>query len=301
MPLMPPHWSDKQFEEDLERARLAFIDQRNSTNTQFASIRSAVRTTVEALFQDTADLTRLTPETVNAHPDYRWSLGYCVMPPISADDLRTLTGSPLRKRVLSSEEAAALADVICRSLDRDRFPWLQDDRPADPVERALATAVTSDLIASERMKTLRRNAPAAEQQALVSDVLTTAGFREVPKPRRIESLDQLARGTFCGETLVGPDAAKADRPVRLLDGRMLGIGCKVTNSSINSRKRLLKDIASDAESWRRAFGTSLIPVAVVSGVIDLNTLKEAQNERGTFVVWQHNLAPLTEFVQAAAA
>jgi hypothetical protein len=298
-PLKPPQWSDAEFEADIAIGKRMFIAERTQADPDFDLIRTETQSRVVEFFEATNDLRNLTPESLQRDPDFRWFLGYCVMPPISADDLRTLTGSSLGRKVLDLESASTLIDVLVPTWDQHRMPWLREGRGATDSERATAVEVTTALIASERMKTLRRNAPAAIQQNLVSEVLTQAGFTEVPKPNRIASLDQLERGTFCGETLVGPEAAKADRPVRLFDGRLLGIGCKVTNSKINSKKRLLKDIASDAESWRRAFGTSLIPAAVISGVVDLATLKEAQNVRGTFVVWQHNMNPLSEFVRDA--
>lgn len=299
MTINPPRWTDDELRNDIEIARETFLSERRSEGAAFNDLRSEVFQKVSDLFELTTNLTDITATAVNVDPDFRWYLGYCSMPPTSADDLRTMTGSPLRRQKLSGEDALGVIKAIEPVLDQQRFPWLAEARHPSLFEKRMAIEVTAALIASERMKTRRRNQPAAIQQNLVSETLIHAGYREVAKPARISSLDQLNRGEFCGETLVGPDAAKADRPVRLHDGRLLAIGCKVTNSSINSRKRLLKDIASDAASWRGAFGGTCIPAAVISGVIDLATLQEAQNQRGTFIVWQHNMQPLSNFVNLA--
>jgi hypothetical protein len=111
-------------------------------------------------------------------------------------------------------------------------------------------------------------------------------------------------GEFCGESLLGlpksdPKADKgrlADIVLRLWDHRLMPIECKVSNSSLNSLKRLNNDAAVKAGTWKRDFGLhQVVPAAVLSGVYDLHNLLDAQ-ERGLTVFWAHDLAPLIEFV-----
>lgn len=295
MQIPPPKWSDEQLQEDIAKATQAFVLGAAATHPKLAELHSAIYYRVTQLLADSEDLRKLTPEIISNDREYRWDLGYCVMPPVSQDNLRTIVGNPLRKAVLPNDIAQSLIDAITPVVDAHRFPWLAEERAPTRPERVIAVEVTAALLASERIRTLRRTEPAMKQQEAVSQALISAGYTQVPKPGRIDVPDKLERGTFCAEVNVGPESAKADRPVRLRDGRLLAIGCKVTNSNINSRKRLLKDIASDAASWEKAFGKQCIPAAVIAGVIDLATLKEAQG-RNTFIVWQHNLQPLIDFV-----
>ncbi len=75
------------------------------------------------------------------------------------------------------------------------------------------------------------------------------------------------------------------------------IECKVSNSSINSVKRLNNDAAAKAEAWRRDFGAiQVVPVAVLSGVYALNNLEEAQ-QRGFTLYWAHRLEDLVQWIE----
>ena len=91
-----------------------------------------------------------------------------------------------------------------------------------------------------------------------------------------------------------------DVPIRLRDrhptGQLfLAVECKVSNSTLNSRKRLL-EVNSKKETW----DTSGLPhrfrtAALVAGVFDVNRLVETQNG-GVFIFWEHRLSDLTEFL-----
>lgn len=53
-----------------------------------------------------------------------------------------------------------------------------------------------------------------------------------------------------------------------------------------------------AAVWRTAFGGQAIPMGVISGVYKLRNLEDAKT-RGIGLVWEHDLAPLAEFLRAA--
>jgi len=68
--------------------------------------------------------------------------------------------------------------------------------------------------------------------------------------------------------------------VRLWDHRIMPIECKVSNSALNSIKRLNHDAAVKAETWTKDFGTrNVVPAAVLSAVYKLRHLADAQ-QRG---------------------
>jgi hypothetical protein len=88
----------------------------------------------------------------------------------------------------------------------------------------------------------------------------------------------------------------ADLVVTLADGRLMPIECKVSNSAVNSVKRLNNDAAAKAEAWIKDFGqVQIVPVAVLSGVFKLHNLVDAQR-RGLVLFWAHDLEAMASWV-----
>lgn len=107
--------------------------------------------------------------------------------------------------------------------------------------------------------------------------------------------DAPAPGHFCPESLLGK--TRADFVVRLWDQRVMGIECKVSNSAVNSFKRLNHEAAGKAISWLSTFGTNgVVPVAVLSGVYTLDNLRDAQ-ARGLTLYWAHDLNQLLDWIE----
>jgi len=75
----------------------------------------------------------------------------------------------------------------------------------------------------------------------------------------------------------------------------MAIECKVSNSAVNSIKRLNNDAEAKAKSWRHDFGQQVVPTAVLSGVYDLINLRHAQ-DAGLSLFWAHDLAKLIEWI-----
>jgi adenine-specific DNA-methyltransferase len=72
----------------------------------------------------------------------------------------------------------------------------------------------------------------------------------------------------------------------------------VSNSEVNSFKRLNHEVGNKAASWTRAFGQGIVPAAVLDGVFKLDNLERAQ-AAGITIFWERDLQPLSEFVLAA--
>jgi len=113
---------------------------------------------------------------------------------------------------------------------------------------------------------------------------------------QVLTLDQAPQpGEFCGESSFG--GRKADLLVRLWDGRVMPIECKVSNSSTNSIKRLNNDAAVKATVWLKKFGTEgVVPAAMLSGVYKLKNLEDAQ-AGGLAIFWAHDLQALVEWIE----
>jgi hypothetical protein len=125
-------------------------------------------------------------------------------------------------------------------------------------------------------------------------VLASSGYELGPGRRSIQNLDDLERGSFTREAMLA--RSKCDLPVRLHDGRLLAIECEVSNSALNSVKRLIRETGGKADVWRREFGKAVIPAAVLAGVFKLQSLLDAQREYGITIFWEHDLGPLRSFV-----
>ncbi len=105
-------------------------------------------------------------------------------------------------------------------------------------------------------------------------------------------------GEFCGETRLA--GTRADVVVRLRDNRVMPIECKVSNSAVNSYKRVVHDTGGKATTWYRELGAAqIIPAAVLSGVFSAANLEDVQNNKGVALYWQHRLDDLADFVNRA--
>lgn len=175
------------------------------------------------------------------------------------------------------------------------FPGVNDDREPDAAERLAAIMATAALMATQRLGTSRRNEGKRLQEGQVEAAFLQAGLHKVER-RNVEMFSQAPNpGEFCLECMLGD--RKADFILRLWDHRVMAIECKVSNSAINSVKRLNNDAAAKAEAWRTDFGERhVVPTAVLGGVYKLHNLLDAQH-RGLTLFWAHDLAKLIEWIE----
>ena len=150
---------------------------------------------------------------------------------------------------------------------------------------------------AQKVSTSRRSASKAQEEA-VKHVLRSCGFVEDPSRPDIEILvDAPAPNQFRGESKLG--RTKADIVVRLADRRLLAIECKVSNSAVNSYKRVNHEAVGKARSWLSDFGRrQIVPAAVLSGVFKPANLATAQ-EDGLTLLWAFRLQDLSDLVESA--
>lgn len=222
---------------------------------------------------------------------------YLAAPPISEDDLKALADASFGPKIFKNDPDAAkrVRDVVLSVLDPYRFPWVVQKRAATANEIDAAVVASAALAAAKEVETKRRNSSKDVQETAVKDVLRGAGFVEVAK-RNIPMLTEAPnRGEFCGESAIA--GTRADVVVRLRDGRVLAIECKVSNSAVNSYKRLIHEASGKATTWYRQLGEAqVVPAAVLSGIYAPSNLEKAQNEKACFLFWQHRLSDLAKFV-----
>ena len=259
---------------------------------------------VEELLEATVDLLHLDDAAMDVLTDTHLleAFRYLTGPPVSSDDLKTLTEaislSPNRFRK-DPILAQRTVDVVRAAFDRRRLAWLAEGRKPTETERFAAVIATTALMAASRLATRRRNEGKRLQETLVGDALADAGLMPVAS-RPIPTLAAApAPGEFCGESLLG--SRKADFVLTLWDRRVMPIECKVSNSATNSVKRLNNDAAAKAIAWLSDFGTrQVVPIAVLSGVYKLRNLLEAQ-ERGLGLFWSHDLDALVNWIKETGA
>lgn len=298
----PRRWTLAELERDVEEATSAFREERlkeslNQYSEFFEHFSSVFRDLVDRLpalarGEDSADALVEILRT----PDPRTALRYLAAPPVSEDDLRTLAKTKLSATALKAtpENARRVAAIVLRLVDPHRFPWVAESRAAttDEVERAVVAS--SAMVAAQKVSTARRGASKLQEEA-VKEVLRVCGFVEDSSRPDIENLaDAPAPNRFRGECKLG--RTKADIVVGLPDQRVLAIECKVSNSAVNSYKRVNHEAVGKARLWRSDFGRrQIVAAAVLSGVFNPSNLATAQEE-GLVLFWAFRLGDLAGFL-----
>lgn len=298
---LPPTWDLARLTSDAAAAIEFFREERMTEPLEVYSDHfQTARATMENLLESTVDLAELEHQALEllTDPETLEVVRYLAGPPISRDDLETVGELRLSAAALRSNPATAVTaiETVQLGLDRNRFPWVAENRDPTEAERTAAIVATAALIAARKVMTARANEGKTAQEQKVKDALTAVGFNEVPT-RNIPTLVQApARGEFCGESLLG--ARKADLVVRLWDDRVMAIECKVSNSATNSVKRLNNDAAVKARQWLADFGTAqMVPSAMLAGVFKTLNLESAQSSKLT-LWWSHDLSTMTDWIES---
>ena len=296
--ISPPRWSVDELESGRQGALAEFVSSWGAEGMQrYIDTVEQLSEPLRRLFVASNDLSDLTAATFMADASLVVAARFVTEPPVSADDLRTLIGGTLSAKAPNTERAKRAAEIVRMAWDPLRFPWLGERRSATDIERTTAIKWTASIWAIETMRTYQRNASARKQELKVAEALESCGFQTLPA-RRIDALEDFAKGSFTRACRIGDH--KSDVPVRLYDGRLLAIECKVSNSAVNSKKRLNNDVGAKAADWNKAFGAQVITAAVLSGVYSLGNLITAQDHQDIIIFWAQDLSRLTDFVKAAA-
>ncbi len=226
---------------------------------------------------------------------------YLSAPPVSQDDPSTLIDrNPGRKNRLSEEEATRAVKVFYATVNRDLCPWLDDGRSPTEAQESAVVASIATIMAVERFRTKRRNDSSQGQEAEVKAMLLDVGLTHVSvKGNRLLIHEDIPNGTFAGETYIANK--KCDIPIKLWDGRMLALECKVSNSERNGWKRLKAEVVSKSFEWQKwgeRTGVETLTGAIVSGMFDHTCLIVTHHEIKVALFWQHRLDMLRNFVEA---
>lgn len=312
MPRPPEIWNSDELMEDAKLARDTFVQSRlaslRAERDAYRQAHRAASQRVEALLDASDDLHSLTGSTIQDRNILDLARQLAV-PPISLADLDTLTDSPFgqwvgqttdrgtRPREEAFEQAAKL---IRERLDIERAPWLGMGRAPSADERRLFIQWTAASPATGRVLTMRRSHASARQEAAVREAASAAGYRPTRPPGTLtDPIRDMPAGTYATASRK-LNGANMDIPIRLHSTHptglpFLAIECKVSNSSLNSRKRLL-EVTRKREVWDGAgMAYQFRTAAVISGVFSIDRLLEAQRS-GVWLFWEHRLSDLTDFL-----
>ncbi|WP_080416845.1 XamI family restriction endonuclease [Burkholderia ubonensis] len=250
----------------------------------------------------------------------RKALRYLAYPPISTDDLeamaeivsytkKTVDAKLDRKNTDETPDpnaAKRVIEVINNCLDAVRFPWLVglENRALTNSKklnsaRQFAVRSTALLMSSRQTEVQRRSNEKAELESQVRTVLDNLGFKKISRKALAtggDVYDAFERGQYMQECMVSTE--NADYLIRLWDGRFLFIECKASNSEINSRKRLNKEVVKVIQKWVSEVGASSLGSCAIRGIFKPEYVIQAQKQ-GVFIFWAHNLTPLEDFLVTA--
>lgn len=294
----PPRWTEDELRASCELEAASFRAVRNREGpVAFREAFDDALLEVTAALSKTRNLRDLPGGAVFvSEPDRLEAFRYFCGPPISEEDLWTMVGGSKFKRVPASL-SADVAEALAASLDPVRFPWIALDRDPTQQEYDRAEFATAILMAARKVSTDRRGTASKRQEAEVGARLLAANYELEPARTEILMLDQLTRGRFSKERKI--HGKKCDVPVRLRDGRLLAIECKVSNGPKNGWKRLNTEVGGKAGIWASRLGNAqVVTAAVLTGIFDLSALRKAQAD-GIAIFWERDLKPLDDFLAAA--
>ena len=293
---MPQPLSDEELERHRVEAIRRFVEQRLAEGDRpYKETFGKYREKVEDLFEKTEALQNLDPDILRRHACLLTPLRYACAPPISKDDLETLSRALLEMRRTDKQARQSQAlwiarvDVLKQLLDPYRFPWLAEGRCPTLQERDAAVIATASLWCAQVVATHRRGEASKNQQEAVKAVIQKSGYTLIKRTKFTVPAAEIEVGKYSLEAQL--DVHKADFVVRTGYVRVLAIECKVSNSATNSIKRI-NDVINKARAWKQRFGDLVTPVAILGGVFKLTDLRRTQAE-GVYLVFDHDLDRLT--------
>lgn len=242
--------------------------------------------------------------------DFLEFLRYLAGPPISRDDLLTLLEKySFSATALSNNRDARLAlfGILRTGLDRERFPWVAENREPLEAEKKAAITATCALIATQRTQTLRRSISAQALEEALRSTLHASGMIQVEPPlgkktkRKIQTIQGIQEYPSPGhfyDREVTLNTRRIDVMARTWNSKLILCECKASSTDTNSIKRLSNDTVAKALGWANSYGTvDVISVAVLAGRYSLKHLLAAQDS-GLYIVWGHRLSDLAKWVES---
>lgn len=299
----PPIYTFSQLEEATKKSKEQFKRERALTEKRWSAFYTDVFNEtlkdVDEIFSLTNSLVDFKENCCSLLQEGKLNtLRYMCRPTVSADDFKNLsetyTTSP--RKLSRPQEAAKAGEFLERNLNDDVFPWLKNKTAPTDADLLAAKRAVASLVAEQKTKTEMRNKSSKTQEEAVREALVEQcdykgiegadfdGQINAPQPGQF----------FLKETKVA--GTKADVVLGLHDGRFMAIECKVSNTEVNSYKRLNHEAVDKISKWNAAFGSNgVVGAVVLQGVFKTEDLESAQ-EKGAAIFWTHDMQPLTDFI-----
>jgi hypothetical protein len=304
--IFPKQYTRGEMEDTATKSAQLFKDARERDEQKWAGFYDkAFRESMEKvgyILEQSDALTKLEEVAADLFGgDYLETLRYMDRPTVSNDDFINLTpGGTSSKTKLADEDAAREAmEFIIRNLNDNLFPWYAKKSQPSDADLLAAKRSIAALMADQKTKTKKRGQSSKKQESLVREGLVReAGYEIVPGHDIKVAGNAPGEGeVFATETSIND--VKADVVLGLHDGRFMALECKVSNSTVNSYKRLNHEASDKVKKWSAMFGSSVfVGGAVLQGIYSVGNLMEAQ-EDGTSIFWSMDLKPLIDFVKQA--
>lgn len=274
---------------------------------------------VEEAFQQTKNLTSITPETFREFPGVLPMLRMATAPPIARDRLIGLAGVS-KTLVLSMEssgrvpprfkpeqvdnELQRIGKIIVRLADRDILTWLEPRRTPLAEEIHRAATVIADRLCGATADPIVRNAQEQRQLATIKRWLEDRGYSENAGAQRV-AIGKMTPGTFAfrlsvqgklvdGERMVKLPMDAVVMPKKAKSGELpLLIEAKSAGDFTNTNKRR-KEEATKVAQLRASYGKKVRFILFLCGYFDSGYLGYEAAE-GIDWMWEHRLDDLAKF------
>lgn len=301
----PPVFNDDEIERDATRAAAKFCEDRTNAKSRrdafYDECFDEALACVKEIFVGTDNLRKLFDFGGEFLRDKSslYVMRYLARPTVSADDFGRLSGcgTASASKFANKEMTTLALDYITSNLNTKLAWWLDSDDEPKEIDIYAAEVAIATLVADQKTKTrMRTNASKVQEEAVRSAIVEHCSYLivdgadfqlPVGAPKAFE--------VFRKETLVG--GSKADVVLGLPDGRFMCLECKVSNSQINSYKRLNHEATDKAERWKRMFGQSCVCGCVLQGCFKAGNVVSAQKS-GVSIFWSYDLSPLINFINA---
>lgn len=274
---------------------------------------------VKSSISKTSNLTDVTPEILEQHPEVLQCLRMATSPPLARDRLIGLAGVkpslvrsmeqnhrlPLRMSGFTiRQQLQLICQVVTSLVDKDIFPWLDEQRP-QPTDAVihLAATIVADRLTGANADPLIRNAQEHRQLVTLQAWLENHGYR-LAENRERTPFQTMKPGTFAFRMNVQVTQQESGRLVNIPidavimpksaipDSLPILLEAKSAGDYTNTNKRR-KEEAIKIAQLRHTYGDATRFVLLLCGYFDSGYLGYEAAE-GIDWVWEHRIDDLGE-------
>lgn len=282
----------------------------------YRETRAKVTKDVKEALSWTNDLTNISASVLSSHPAVLPMLRMATAPPLARDRLIGLAYiqpnlvknmeehhrlPPRMKNNELHKELDKIGNVILKLVDKDLFPWLENQSKPSKTETYRAATIVADRLCGAVANPIIRNAQEKRQLAAIKKWLLNKGYRLLQK--RVE-FNRMEPGTFAfrmnvvvsrdggGTTNIPVDAIIMPKGSKIGSYPLL-VEAKSAGDFTNTNKRR-KEEAQKVRQLKDTYGNEIRFILFLCGYFDSGYLGYEAAE-GIDWVWEHRLDDLAKF------